>query len=191
MTKKTWKEETEAKTLTKCLPYCLFPWADTDAFARGRPPTQSNTHHMIYSKTQRGRRERKMDGCLSLFHRFWQNPTVDRWVGNVYFLLWSFTYSIFYRCCFRLNVTAMIQVWKKGILMVFICNHSRIRPGWYCNILSEKEPHACHLVQKNNTDCVFSFSWLNICTCSGLFILLLVHLRQRCYSSITNEGIII
>lgn len=165
MTKKTWKVETEAKTLTKCLPYCLFPWADTDAFARGRPPTQSNTHHMIYSKTQRGRRERErrmvVYRCFIDFGKIPQQ--IDGWVIYIFCFdhlnIRYFTAAAFglMSGCHHETDTAMIQVWEKGILMVFICNHSRIRPGWHCNILSEKDPHTCHLVQKNNTDCVFCF----------------------------------
>lgn len=42
-----WKNE-----CCKCLPYCLFPWAGTDVFAPGRPPSQSITHQITYSKTE-------------------------------------------------------------------------------------------------------------------------------------------
>lgn len=67
---KRWKEQTEAKTLTKCIPYCLFPWAGTDAFARGRPPTQSNTRHRIDTQWEK-------DGWL-----FIESGKVPRQIGG-------------------------------------------------------------------------------------------------------------
>lgn len=52
------RESAEEEPRTKCLPYYLFPCADTRVFALGRPPTQSSTGHMKKKK------EAENDGWL-------------------------------------------------------------------------------------------------------------------------------
>lgn len=86
----TTKRKPRGRGTNQGLPYYLFPWADTDFFAAGRPPTQSDIVHM---------RKQKNDGWLHLnapaeFSNFSLTRKFDRLNLTVYVQKTGFIWMI-------------------------------------------------------------------------------------------------